>query len=420
MKRRLTALVLLAAVVLSFSLFGDQTVAEEASDFDSKIEQAEKIKEKARQRVKELQDDIQKLENNKGNLLKYVEKVDKKIASVSKTLKGMEKQIESSRKELAKLEEALETAEKIEEEQYEIMKKRIKYMYESGGDGYLDILFSAQSLDDILNRSEYIEKISQYDKNLFAGFAKIKEDTEKKRAIMEGKIDEITALQDEVKAEKDALKKLKSSKKKEVRKLSSAISVTDKKMQTYNAQVAKQEAEVERLLLEKQKEINRKEAQNKAANSTPSANPSNPAAGAPTYEGNASGMRWPLNIRGRISSRFGARSSPTEGASTYHQGLDIAAASGTPIVAAADGEVVTATYSSSAGNYIMLYHGNSMYTVYMHASSLAVTVGTQVKQGDVIAYVGSTGVSTGPHLHFGISVNAVYRDPLGYVTQPAA
>ena len=78
---------------------------------------------------------------------------------------------------------------------------------------------------------------------------------------------------------------------------------------------------------------------------------------------------------------------------------------------------MTATYSSSAGNYIMIYHGNSLYTVYMHCSKLSVKVGDTVKQGDVIGNVGSTGVSTGPHLHFGVTVNGNYVDPLNYVSQ---
>jgi murein DD-endopeptidase MepM/ murein hydrolase activator NlpD len=86
-------------------------------------------------------------------------------------------------------------------------------------------------------------------------------------------------------------------------------------------------------------------------------------------------------------------------------------------VAAGDGTVVTAAYSASAGNYIMLYHGNSLYTVYMHASKLAVSEGATVKQGDVIAYVGSTGISTGAHLHFGVSVNGSYVNPFNYVSQ---
>ena len=130
------------------------------------------------------------------------------------------------------------------------------------------------------------------------------------------------------------------------------------------------------------------------------------------------GLRWPLGVSGTITSNFGPRKAPTAGASTYHKGIDIAAPVGTTIYAAADGVVTTATYSSSAGNYVMINHGNGLYTAYMHASRLDVKVGDQVSQGDAIAAVGSTGVSTGAHLHFSVITGGKYVNPLNYVKQP--
>ena len=125
---------------------------------------------------------------------------------------------------------------------------------------------------------------------------------------------------------------------------------------------------------------------------------------------------WPCPASGRITSGFGSRKSPTKGASSNHQGIDISAPTGTSIVAAAAGEVVIATYSSSAGNYVMISHGGGVYTVYMHASSLLVSQGQSVKKGQTIAKVGSTGYSTGSHLHFGVRVNGSYVNPTKYVS----
>lgn len=420
MKKRLMSLFMTTAILFSFCLSGLDVLAENSStDFDSRIEKAEEAKKEAEERVRELEKDIEELENSKGNILKYVEKVDKKIEKVSDTLDDLDDQISNARKELEKLEEEYTIAENVEKEQYETMKKRIKYMYENGSDGYMDVIFSAKSLGDFLNRSEYIEKISKFDSELFTKFVQTKNDTELRRAEMEGKVEEIATLQEEATAEKDALKKLKSSKKSEIGKLNSAISATDKKVKTFNAQVAKQEQKVENLLLEKQKAIEKEEEEKRAAQAKANKSSGGDAAQPATdsYAANTGQLRWPLRVAGRISSRFGSRTSPTEGASAYHRGIDIAVASGTPIVASAAGKVVTATYSSSAGNYVMIYHGNSLYTVYMHASKLAVSEGTEVAQGDVIAYVGSTGVSTGAHLHFGISINGAYVDPLNYVSQ---
>lgn len=419
MKKRIISMVLMVGMIFSMVLPGLGVSAEEsASSYDEQIKKAEEIKAKAQKRADELRKDIEALEKNKGNIVKYVQKVDKKIEKVTKETKELDQQIEEAREELTKLEEELTLAENREKEQYETMKKRIKYMYESGNDEYMDVIFSAKSIGDFLNRSEYIEKISAFDSKLFSEYVVVKNEMEIKRSVLEGKVDEISALKDEATAEKEALKSLKSSKKTEIEKLNSAISATDSKAKTFREQVAQAERKVENLLLEKQKEVEKKEAARKAAEEKAGVSNSTTADPASdTYASNTGGLRWPLRVKGRISSNFGARTSPTAGASTNHQGIDIAVSAGTPIVAAGDGTVVTASYSPSAGNYVMIYHGNSLYTVYMHASTLAVSEGATVKQGDVIAYVGSTGVSTGAHLHFGISVNGAYVNPLNYVSQ---
>lgn len=421
MKKKLLSVFLLSAVFVSFCLPGLRAAAETGtSDLDSKIQEAEEAKEQAKKRVKELKDEIAELEGSKGDLLEYVKKVDKKIEKVTKTLSDLNKQVNAARKSLGTLENELEAAENLQKEQYETMKKRIKYMYENGSGDYMNVLFSAESLSDLMNRSEYIEKISKYDTGLFEQYVETKEEAEMRRIRMEQKIEEIAILQEEAGAEKDALNELKKNKKSEVSKLNNAISFRDTKVQTFSEQVAKQEQEVENLLLEKQRIIEQQEAARRAAAQKAAqagaaqGNAAQPGADSYTNTGQ---LRWPLQVTGKISSYFGNRTSPTKGASTYHRGIDIAVPSGTPIVAAADGTVVTATYSASAGNYIMLYHGNSLYTVYMHASSLAVSEQAEVKQGDVIAYVGSSGVSTGAHLHFGVSVNGNYVDPLNYVSQ---
>ena len=134
-----------------------------------------------------------------------------------------------------------------------------------------------------------------------------------------------------------------------------------------------------------------------------------------TNLGNIS-FKWPCPSSGRITSGFGGRTSPTEGASTNHKGIDISASTGASIVAAADGEVVIATYSYSAGNYIMIDHGGGVSTVYMHCSQLLASKGQKVKKGQTIARVGSTGYSTGSHLHFGIRSGGSYVNPSNYVS----
>lgn len=117
----------------------------------------------------------------------------------------------------------------------------------------------------------------------------------------------------------------------------------------------------------------------------------------------------------RISDDYGNRIHPTLGVEKFHNGIDLAAPNGSPILAAYDGEVVAASYSSSMGNYVMIDHGDSLYTIYMHASALYVSKGDAVTKGQQIAAVGSTGRSTGPHLHFGVRKNGGYVSPWGYL-----
>ena len=436
MKRKIFTICFALTFVAACGLSGlkQPTHAEQSTttDYDQEIRQAEEEKKKAEGHLENLEEDLKELEKSKGDILKYVKKTDQKIEKIADTIDGLKKQIKKSRKELAKIQEECSRLQEKQKEQYEIMKKRIKYMYENGEEGYAEAIFGASSFADFLSRSEYVQKISEYDANVFEEYSKRMTEIERSQSLMEAKVDEICSLQDEAVADQNSLKKLKKSKKDEVKKLDSAISVTDKRVKTFNEQVAKQEQKVEALLLQKQQEIQRKEAEaakkaaeaQKAQQGSDTGNAGNtstdgadPVTSNDSYAANTGELRWPLKVSGKISSKFGNRTSPTAGASTYHKGIDISVSSGTPIVASGAGTVVTATYSSTAGNYIMIYHGNSLYTVYMHCSKLSVKVGDTVKQGDVIGNVGSTGISTGAHLHFGVTVNGNYVDPFNYVSQ---
>jgi murein DD-endopeptidase MepM/ murein hydrolase activator NlpD len=130
----------------------------------------------------------------------------------------------------------------------------------------------------------------------------------------------------------------------------------------------------------------------------------------------ATGMIWPLSGYSTLSSYFGYRTDPITGETSYHSGLDIPAPSGTPIYAAASGTVSWAQFNSSAGNWTGIYHGDGLYTVYMHQSVMLVSPGDYVEQGEVIGLVGTTGRSTGNHLHFSVILHGNYVDPSNYVS----
>ena len=193
----------------------------------------------------------------------------------------------------------------------------------------------------------------------------------------------------------------------------------DREAQEQENLLKKQEEELERLLAE-QRQRAEQEAKEKAAKEEKKRqkNQNQEEQRPITLDETEKGYCWPLSVSGTITSYFGERTSPTDGASTNHKGIDISVPVGTSVLASKSGTVVTAAYSASAGNYIALYHGDGVYSYYMHCSSLSVGVGQTVSAGKQIALSGNTGISTGPHLHFAIFANGVYVNPLNYVSQP--
>lgn len=445
-------IVLLAGMLTIATVMTDNMVVYSNADTISK---AEERRIKLQNKKAELQKDLLELKNDKKDVIAYIEKVDKKMGKLTRDIVELKTQIKANKKEIKKLGILIDETQVDINNQYETMKKRIKYMYEHGKTQYLDIVLSSGSISDILSRAEYIQKISDYDKNMLNNYVATKDELELRKLELVDAKDKLDVAMEELKVEKRTLTKMTKKKKAELDKFNQSISETKNEISQSESEIDRQEQIIADALLEQQRRImeeeRKKEEERKAeekrkaeeaaanqseetdANETgenetegndgevsatkaPKAT-ATPAASDSLAQVSTGEFRWPLTAVGRITSYFGNRNSPTAGASSFHQGIDIGIAAGTPIVAAKAGTVVTASYSAGAGNYVMINHGDGVFTVYMHASSLAVSVGKEVAQGDLIAYVGSTGVSTGNHLHFGISVNGVYVNPLLYVSQ---
>ena len=348
------------------------------------LDDAKKKKSSLEEEKKKTEAAIKSLEGLKSDAAAYVKKLDANLEAISDELSRLGKDIEVKEGQIETTKAELEDAKQVEKDQYESMKLRIKYMYEKGDSSYVDLLMESGSLSELLNKAEYIGKISAYDRQ---------------------KLDEYVATKEQIEAKHASVEQLLSAKQSELKKYESQISAAEGQLSEYEKDIKAQEDSIKAIEAEMRRK--EEEARKKAE-----------AAGK-TYKTKNLGdisFTWPCPSSGRITSGFGGRSSPTEGASSNHKGIDIGASTGSGIVAAADGEVVVSTYSYSAGNYVMINHGGGVYTVYMHASKLLASVGDQVKKGQTIAKVGSTGYSTGPHLHFGIRVNGTYVNPSQYVS----
>ena len=292
--------------------------------------------------------------------------------------------------EFAKEEELVQA--KVEENnQYEDMKKRIKYMYENGNVQFIEILLESQTIADFLNKAEYISTISEYDRDMLDEFQAVVEDVEQQEAEIQKEYDEMGDMQDELISKQEEVSTLVSEKEAQISELDSQLGDTNAKL-----------AELEEAAAA---------AQRKQSESSSGYVPN--GGGGSVITGNGT-FTHPCPGYTYISSYFGYREQPIPGASTNHKGMDFAAGTGTPIYAAASGTVVFAAYSGNAGNMITINHGNGLTTTYMHCNQIFVSSGQSVGKGQNIATVGSTGNSSGPHLHFQVEQGGVPVNPQNY------
>ena len=388
----------------------------------SEAQQEKKTLENDLQKAKEL---IDSLKGSKEDIQSEVEKLDKQLNEISGKVKELESQLSKKRQEIADTESALNKAKEQEKKQYRNMKKRIQFMYENGQTSYVEMLLSADSFTDFLNAVEYITQISQYDRKMLKEYQNMQVTIADTQKTLETDYASLQSLQAKVQEEKQAVAALESAKKGELNDVADDLTDAQSVAKAYEAEIqaqneviaqiqAAQKRAAEQQAVQQQAQAAEEnqgatnaagENQNTAQNTTPSGN------------GQSTGsMMWPCPSSKRVTSDYGPRTSPTNGASSNHKGIDIGAAYGADIVAADGGTVLVATYSSSGGNYVIIDHGGGLCTVYMHASSLTVSAGQTVSKGQVIAKVGSTGISTGNHLHFGVTLNGVYVSPWGYVS----
>ena len=388
----------------------------------SEAQQEKKTLENDLQKAKEL---IDSLKGSKEDIQSEVEKLDKQLNEISGKVKEFESRLSKKRQEIADTESALNKAKEQEKKQYRNMKKRIQFMYENGQTSYVEMLLSADSFTDFLNAVEYITQISQYDRKMLKEYQNMQVTIADTQKTLETDYASLQSLQAKVQEEKQAVAALESAKKGELNDVADDLTDAQTVAKAYEAEIQAQNEVIAQIQAAQKRAAEQQAAQqqaqaaeeNQGATDAAGENQNTAQNTTPSGNGQSTGtMMWPCPSSKRVTSDYGPRTSPTNGASSNHKGIDIGAAYGADIVAADGGTVLVATYSSSGGNYVIIDHGGGLCTVYMHASSLTVSAGQTVSKGQVIAKVGSTGISTGNHLHFGVTLNGVYVSPWGYVS----
>lgn len=360
MKKKIISIFLVILILFVSTL---PVYAESSSDYQNKITEANK--------------QIEKLDGEIDDGLQAIEDLSDQISTIQNEINTLET-------ELNQLETSIKEKEKELNEKKEMLEDRMVAMYMAGETTYLDTLLSGGFVDFVSNYY-FVTQIVEYDTNLIDEVEKIKTTLEDEKKQVETKKQEKVTKQ-------SSLKTLKSQKQSKVDSLTTEQKDLQNKVDAWDA---------------KMKEI--QEAERRAAASSGS--------GGNNYQYNGGQLQWPVPSSTKITSNYGYRLHPIYKTYKLHSGIDIGASSGSSIVAAESGTVLLASYGYNGGygNYIIINHGNGLTTRYAHCSSLSVSAGQSVTRGQVIAAVGSTGDSTGPHLHFEVRLNGTSYDPLNYV-----
>ncbi len=346
------------------------------------------------QRRIELREEINKAGKNLENInvqltenLEAINNLDEQIGEYETQIESVSNNINQVEKQIRETETSLKTIQKRYNHQNELLKKRIVYMYEAGETKYLDVLLNSKSIVDFITRYYLIQEIAQYDRDFLNDIKKEK--------------DEIEKIEESLKTSKGTLKEIKAEQKKLAISLENAKVVKSGYVNNLNEEEIKIQEEIS--IYQKELDLIELDVLMAALESNGS-----------QYVGGT--FAWPAPGYYTITSPYGMRLHPVIKSYRNHSGMDIGAPMGSYAIAANDGVVTKSMYSNSYGNMIMIDHGGGVTTLYAHGSELIARVGDKVKRGDAIMKVGSTGWSTGPHLHFEIRINGQTIDPYPYVT----
>ena len=347
---------------------------------------------------------ISSLKNKKNAQVELKTALDSKLALTNQQIMNLEEQIKLHDALIERKTQEVDEAQKTADEQLEKYKKRVRAMEESGRYNYFEVLFGANSIGEFLSLIDDIGDIMQSDKELEESYKQsvtdlktVKAEYEEAQTELKQNKAECAKLKDQLQVDITQAAAVITSLQSDINKNASVLSTLDSQESALQSQI---QAKVKQLNEQKRAE---EEANKSNGGSSGGSSGSNVGTGS---------LVWPSGCT-YITSRQGPRTHPITGEYKNHGGTDIGASYGSPIYAADSGKVVSSSdgWNGGWGNYVMIDHGNGMQTLYAHMSSRAVSVGQTVKKGQTIGYVGSTGMSTGPHLHFEMYVNGSRIDP---------
>lgn len=421
------------ALAMAVLILGSQPVF--AESLKDQKDQAEGKKSEVDASIDTIQSQISGAKAEAGNVQAEINRLDGQITSASNELNLVNNEIYNLQLEIEETKAELKAAQDKLEVKKKLFSKRLRMMYMTSNTGYLDILLSADNVENLLGNAKMISHIAKQDKSLLEEIKEQINIIETKKQELETQEADLEAKRASVAAKKASLEKANAKKQTYMASLESNIAAyeaeynamlessvaLENKINSLDSEIKEEEAAAAQLALEKQKaEAAAAAAKAETANAPTQSSQSTPTEtvvnvpNEPIRKEKSGSNYWPLPGYRRISSPYGYRYHPILKVNKLHTGIDIPAPSGTPIVASKDGTVIASSFMRGYGNCVMIDHGD-MVTVYAHCSSRIVNSGQSVQAGQTIAYVGSTGMSTGPHLHFEVRVGGSTTNPLNYV-----
>ena len=427
MKNRKKMVSLLAGIMaavmvltLVLSLLPTRAYAASSSEIRKQINQLKDQKTELKSQIEDLKKQYQANKDDIADIVSRKNIIDQEIGLLHAQLDNINEQISAFGVLIADKQDELDNAQAHYDQLNEEYRVRVRTMEEEGTLSYWEVLFKANSFSDLLDRMSMIEEIAASDNRRLKeldeatqAVAKAQSELETEKADLETTKEELNATQAEL-----------DDKRSEADEVIAELIAKGVELEGMKTDLEAEDENLLKQIAQMEKEYNAAKHQEwlaymatyttvpPATTAAPSGSGSNSGTSTPS-----SGGSWlrPCSYT-YMSSPFGFRTSPTSGASSYHQGVDLAAPANTPIYASRAGVVTTATYSNNAGYYVTINHGDGFSSIYMHMNNFVVSSGQAVSAGQLIGYVGRTGIATGYHLHFGIAYNGAYVNPCAYVS----
>lgn len=391
----------ITAAVLAFALFSPCAYATKSMS-ELKKDMAERNSQ-----MKQLEKQIDQKKDEKDTQVAQREKLDVQIASILGDIDDVEDVISQKDQEISQKNDQIEELNVQIQENTETLKTRLKIMYEYGDSSYMSLLLESKGLSDLFTRLSAVKSILSHDQSLIDRYESDRQQVEDAKAVVENERKEQVEAKDVLVSKKNELKKLQSEKDTLIASINSDIKALEQEEKNAESDYNSMKAELDKALAEEKARQEREAAKQKAAKSSSSVS-------VQTYKGNGQ-FQWPAAASTTITSPYGYRVHPITKTKRLHRGIDIGAPAGSNVLAAEAGTVITAGWNNSYGYYVTISHGSGLVTLYAHNSKLLVSRGQTVSKGQVIAKVGSTGDSTGPHVHFEVMVNGALQNPLNYL-----